>query len=64
MKLDHAYYVYILECKDWSYYIGVTNDIENRLLQHNTGYDESCYTYIRQPVELKYFETFTDITRQ
>ena len=46
-----------------SYYIGVTNDIENRLLQHNTGYDESCYTYLRRPVELKYSETFTDINQ-
>ena len=61
MKMDHTYYVYILECKDWSYYIGVTNDIEHRLLQHNTGYDENCYTYLRRPVELKYLETFSDI---
>jgi putative endonuclease len=63
VKIDHTYYIYIVECKDWSYYIGITNDIEKRLLEHNTGQDESCYTFTRRPVELKYFETFTDVNQ-
>jgi putative endonuclease len=53
--------VYIVECKDWSYYAGVTNDIETRMWQHNTGQDEHSYTYTRRPVELKYVEVFYDI---
>ena len=61
MKIEHSYIVYIVECKDWSYYIGVCNDIERRLWEHNTGQDEDSYTYSRRPVELKYFETFTDV---
>ena len=29
--------VYILKCADNSYYTGVTNDIERRLLEHQSG---------------------------
>ena len=61
MKLDHNYYVYIVECSDGSYYIGITNDLDRRMWEHNTGYDPKCYTYNRRPVELKYFEHYTDI---
>ena len=32
MKTEHTYYVYIVECKDWNYYIGITNDIEKKIL--------------------------------
>jgi len=63
MKIEHTYLVYIVECKDWSYYIGITNDLEKRLWEHNTGYDENSYTYSRRPVELKYFEIFTDVNQ-
>ena len=63
MKIEHLYIVYIVECKDWSYYIGVSNDIERRIWEHNTGQDENSYTYSRRPVELKYFETFTDVNQ-
>lgn len=63
MKIEHTYIVYIVECKDWSYYIGITNDLEKRLWEHNTGHDENSYTYSRSPVELKYFEIFTDVNQ-
>lgn len=49
-------FVYILKCSDKSYYVGVTNDINNRLNQHNEGTDQKSYTYSRKPVELVYFE--------
>lgn len=45
------------------YYIGITNDLERRLWEHNTGYDENCYSYSRRPVELKYFEIFNDVSQ-
>jgi putative endonuclease len=38
MHLAHNYSVYILECSDGSYYTGVTNDLERRLWEHNTGF--------------------------
>jgi putative endonuclease len=63
MKIEHTYIVYIVECKDWSYYIGITNDIEKRLWEHNTGQDENSYTYSRRPVELRYFEIFTYVNQ-
>ena len=60
MKIAHNYYVYIVQCRDDTYYIGITNDIERRLWEHNTGYSKTSYTYPRRPVVLKYFEHFTD----
>lgn len=63
MKLSHSYYVYVIECKDGSYYIGITNDIDRRLLEHNTGLDTRCYTYERRPVELKYLEHYIDVNQ-
>jgi len=63
MKIEHPNMVYIVDCKDWSYYIGITNDLEKRLWEHNTGQDENSYTYSRRPVALKYFETFTDVNQ-
>ena len=63
MKIEHSYIIYIVECNDSSYYIGITNDLEKRLWEHNTGQDINSYTYSRRPVELKYFETFIDVNR-
>jgi len=58
MKL---YYVYILECKDKYLYTGVTNNISRRLVEHNKGLNESCFTYKRRPVELIFHQEFNDI---
>ena len=63
MKIEHSYIVYLVECKDWSYYIGITNNLEKRLWEHNTGHDEDSYTYSCRPVELKYFETLTEVNQ-
>jgi putative endonuclease len=59
----HNYYVYIVACNDGFYYTGVTNDLENRLQQHNQGVNPNCFTYKRLPVVLKYYEHFTDINQ-
>ena len=58
MKLNHNYYVYIVECADKSYYTGVTNDLEKRIEEHEKGIDINCYTYKRRPVVLRYFQRF------
>jgi putative endonuclease len=63
MKLGHNYYVYIVECRDKSYYTGITNDLDRRLLEHNAGYDTRSYTYKRRPVKLKYYEHYTDVNQ-
>ena len=61
MKLGHHYYVYILECSDKSYYTGVTNDLETRMWEHETGFNPRCYTFKRRPLILRYSIHHTDI---
>lgn len=46
------YAVYILLCADYSYYTGLSDDLDKRLWQHETGYFPDCYTYKRRPVKL------------
>ena len=50
-----TYYVYLLECSDGSYYVGVTNDLTRRTYEHQEGIDTECYTYTKRPVILKYY---------
>ena len=50
--MERNYYVYMLKCKDKSFYVGVTNSINRRLIEHQTGFNKKCYTYDRRPVML------------
>jgi len=51
--------LYILRCRDGTYYTGITNDLEQRLHDHNHG--QGCrYTKYRWPVRLVYSETLPD----
>ncbi len=52
------FYMYILRCRDGSYYVGHTDNIELRLGQHQSGLFPG-YTSRRRPVELVYNEMFT-----
>jgi putative endonuclease len=52
------YWTYILKCSDGSFYIGMTNDIDQRILQHNSGVNSDCYTFKKRPVELVYQAMF------
>lgn len=52
-------YTYILQCADGSYYTGWTVDLEKRLKAHNSG-KGARYTRSRRPVEIVYYETYTD----
>jgi len=54
----HIYYVYIIECNDGTFYVGVTNDIERRFAEHRDGAHPGSYTAKRRPVRLAYFEIF------
>lgn len=58
-----TYYVYILKCSDKSYYIGVSNDMERRLMEHNSGLNIECYTYSRRPLEVVFVTEFNDINQ-
>ncbi len=52
------YYVYILECRDKTLYVGSTTDLEKRLHAHNNLKSGAHYTKIRRPVVLKYSQWF------
>ncbi|MBP9758542.1 GIY-YIG nuclease family protein [Candidatus Dojkabacteria bacterium] len=49
------YLVYILQCKDGSYYTGITNDLEKRLRIHALG-KGSKYVRARLPFKLVFQE--------
>jgi putative endonuclease len=55
------YFVYILRCKDGSYYTGHTKDIKKRFEQHKNG--RGCrYTRLHEPKELVYIEKFKSLS--
>ncbi len=51
------WYVYIIECKDYSLYTGITNNLSKRLEVHNSG-KGAKYTKTRLPVKLVYKEIY------
>ncbi len=51
------YYVYILTCSDNTYYVGHTDDLEQRIKTHNAG-QGAIYTAKRRPVSLIYHEIY------
>jgi putative endonuclease len=51
-------YVYILQCADKSYYVGVTNNLERRLKEHESALHPESYTAKRLPVVLMYNKIF------
>ena len=55
--MDHKAYMYVVECRDESYYTGYTTDVKRRLAVHNSG-KGAKYTRARLPVKLIYVEGF------
>jgi putative endonuclease len=55
------YYVYMVMCTDGSYYVGITNDVERRVAEHNYGIDKNCYTFVRRPVVAVHVSEFTEV---
>jgi putative endonuclease len=51
------YHVYSLKCKD-GYYVGCTDNIQNRLERHQKGYVTA--TIKRLPVELDFYLAFNN----
>ena len=54
-----SYYVYIIICRDQTFYIGYTNDLDKRIKVHNKGLGAK-YTRGRIPVKLLYYEVYDD----
>jgi putative endonuclease len=61
MKITGHYFTYILLCSDKSYYIGVTNDLDRRVKEHEEGINPGCYTFDKRPIVLVYMEPFHKI---
>ncbi len=51
------YYVYILLCKDGSFYTGYAKDMKRRVEQHKKG-QGARYTRIHEPEKTMYVEEF------
>lgn len=59
MQRAMAWYLYLLECADGSYYAGITNQLEARIDAHNQGVG-ARYTRGRGPVKLLEIKTYPD----
>lgn len=53
-----SFWVYILRCTDGSYYTGHTENLEQRLTEHQAG-QVGGYTATRRPVRLVFSEAFS-----
>lgn len=61
MDKTRPWYVYMLKCKDGSIYTGISNDVEDRLKEHNSGQGGE-YTSTKRPVKLIFQEEHPDKT--
>ncbi len=57
------FYVYIVKCSDDSYYIGMTNDVDRRVVEHNSAENTGSYTSNRRPVKLLWNIQLTDFNQ-
>jgi putative endonuclease len=54
-------FMYILRCRDGSYYVGsTTSDLEYQVAQHNEGFFGG-FTSTRRPVELVFHQEFSEV---
>jgi len=56
--MDIGHYVYILECRDKTFYIGYARNISKRIKEHNESPRGAKYTRGRRPVKIVYYEFF------
>ncbi|MGN0467059.1 MAG: GIY-YIG nuclease family protein [Lachnospiraceae bacterium] len=55
------HYTYLVECRDHTFYIGYTNNLDKRIKTHNEG-KGAKYTRGRLPVILRYYEEYESKT--
>ena len=51
------YFVYILQCSNGTYYTGYTNNLQNRIKEHNSG-NGAKYLRGKLPVKLVYAKEY------
>ena len=60
MRDERVYYVYILASDSGTLYVGVTNNVEGRVMQHKLG-SVKGFTQKYKVKKLLYFEEFEDV---
>jgi len=56
---EEPWFVYIARCGDGSLYVGISNNVERRIYEHNTT-DKCRYTRFRKPLVLLHQELCSD----
>jgi putative endonuclease len=51
----------MLLCSDGSFYTGISNDADRRVIEHNRGTDPTSYTFSRRPVMLVHVASYYDV---
>ncbi len=51
----------MVRCADEYIYVGITNNLERRIIEHKRGLNKSCFTFRRRPLELIFYQDFNDI---
>lgn len=62
-----TWFVYIVQCKDDTLYVGSTSNIQKRIREHNHSKRGAHYTKIRRPVRLVYVEvceTYSEVRKK
>jgi len=54
-EASNSWFCYMVRCKDGSLYVGIANDVAERIKRHNWGVGPN-YTAKRRPVELIWYE--------
>jgi len=54
-----SYFVYILRCKDGSFYTGITTDVQRRFAEHKNG-KGGGYTRSHRAIKIVYTERATN----
>lgn len=57
--LNRVWCVYMIECSDGTIYTGISNNVDKRILTHNSG-KGAKYTKTRLPVTLKWQKVCED----
>lgn len=57
IKRSSQYFVYIVRCQEGTYYTGYTNNLKNRIKEHNSGRGAQ-YLRGKLPVKLVYVKEY------
>ena len=52
VKKEKPYYMYVVECRDRSWYCGISTDPDRRIKEHNETKKGAKYTRSRRPCKL------------